>query len=41
MVFPPPLLFPVDPETIADTPVIDYIDRDSSFLLEQLGKPPP
>ena len=33
--------FPVDPETAADPPVIDYIDDDPSFLPEQPGKPPP
>ena len=31
--------FPVDPETTAGTPVIDYID-DEPFLPEQPGKPP-
>ena len=40
IVFPPPLLLPVDPETGAGTPVIDYID-DEPFLPEQPGKPPP
>ena len=33
-------LFPVDPEIAADTPVIDYINDDPSFLPEQPGKPP-
>ena len=38
--FPVRYFFPVDPETDAGTPVIDYID-DEPFLPEQLGKPPP
>ena len=40
IVFPLRYLFPVDPETDAHTPVIDYIDDDPSFLPEQPGKPP-
>ena len=35
-----PLFSPVDPETAADATVIDYVDDDPSFSLEQLGKPP-
>ena len=38
---PPPLLFPVDPEAAAGTPVIDYGVDDPSLLPEQPGKPPP
>ena len=34
-----PLFSPVDPETAADAPVIDYVDDDPS-LPEQPGKPP-
>ena len=41
IVFPLRYFFPVDPETAADTPVIDYIDDSSSFLPEQPGKPTP
>ena len=33
------LFSPVDPETAADAPVIDYVDDDPS-LPEQPGKPP-
>ena len=40
IVFPLPYFFPVDPETAADSPVIDYID-DDPYLPEQPGKPPP
>ena len=40
MVFPLCYFFPVDPETVVGTPVIDYID-DEPFLPEQPGKPPP
>ena len=40
IVFPLSYFFPVDPETDASTPVIDYID-DKPFLPEQPGKPPP
>ena len=40
IVFPLRYFFPVDPETIAGTPVIDYIDHEP-FLPEQPGKPPP
>ena len=40
IVFPLRYFFPVDPETDAGTPVIDYID-DEPFLPEQPGKPPP
>ena len=39
-VFPLRYFFPADPETVVDTPVIDYIDDDPS-LPEQPGKPPP
>ena len=39
-VFPLNYFFPVDLETAADTPVINYIDDDHSFLPEQPGKPP-
>src|SRR3954465_13817469 len=39
IVFPLRYFFPVDPETDAGTPLIDYID-DPSFLSEQPGKPP-
>ena len=39
IMFPPSILFPVDPETAAGTPVIDYID-DEPFLPEQSGKAP-
>ena len=39
LLFLSPSSFPVDPETAAGTPVIDYID-DEPFLPEQLGKPP-
>ena len=38
IVFPLRYFFPVDPETAAGTPVIDYIDDPS--LSEQPGKPP-
>ena len=41
IVFPLRQFFSVDLETAADTPVIDYIDDDPSFLPEQPGKPPP
>ena len=40
IVFPLRYFFPVDPETTAVTPMIDYIDDDDSFLPEQPGKPP-
>ena len=40
IVFPLRYFFPVDPETAAGTPVIDYIN-DEPFLPEQPGKPPP
>ena len=40
IVFPLRYFFPVDPETAAGTPMIDYID-DEPFLPEQPGKPPP
>ena len=40
IVFPLRYFFPVDPETDAGTPVIDYID-DEPFLPEQPGKPSP
>ena len=40
IVFPLRYFFPVDPETDADTLVIDYIVDDPSFLPEKLGKPP-
>ena len=33
-----PLFSPVDLETVANAPVIDYVDEDPS-LPEQLGKP--
>ena len=35
-----PLFSPVDLETDADAPVIDYIDDGPFFLSEQPGKPP-
>ena len=40
IVFPLRYFFPIDLETAAGTPVIDYID-DEPFLPEQPGKPPP
>ena len=40
IMFPLRYFFPVDPETDAGTPVIDYID-DDPYLPEQPGKPPP
>ena len=40
IMFPPSILFPVDPETAAGTPVIDYGVDDPSLLPEQPGKPP-
>ena len=40
IVFPLHYFFPVDPETAAGTPVIDYINEEP-FLPEQPGKPPP
>ena len=40
IVFPLCYFFPVDPETDAATPVLDYIN-DEPFLPEQPGKPPP
>ena len=40
IVFPLRYFFPVDLETDAGTPVIDYI-YDEPFLPEQPGKPPP
>ena len=39
VVFPLHYFFPVDPETAAGTPVIDYID-DEPFLPELPVKPP-
>ena len=36
-----PLLSPVDYETDADAPVVDYVTDDLSLLPEQPGKPPP
>ena len=39
IMFPLRYFFPVDPETVAGTPVIDYIDDDPS-LPDQPGKPP-
>ena len=36
-----PLFSPVDPETVADAIVFNYVDDDPSFLSEQPGKPPP
>ena len=41
IVFPLCYFFPVDPETAAGTPVIDYGVDDPSLLPEQPGKPPP
>ena len=38
--FPLHYFFLVDLETAADTPVIDYIDDDPSFLREQPGRTP-
>ena len=38
--FPLRYFFPVGSETVADTPVIGYIDDDPFFLPEQPGKPP-
>ena len=35
-----PLFSPVDPETVADAAVINYVDDDPFFLSEQPGKPP-
>ena len=36
-----PLFSPVDPETIVDATVIDYVSDDPSSLLAELpGKPP-
>ena len=36
-----PLFSPVDPETAADVPVIDYVDDDPSSVSAELpGKPP-
>ena len=40
IVFPLRYFFPVGSETVADTPVINYIDDDPFFLPEQPGKPP-
>ena len=40
IVFPLRYFFLVGSETVADTPVIDYIDDDPFFLPEQPGKPP-
>ena len=40
IVFPLRYSFPVDSETDADAPVVDYVTDDPS-LSEQLGKPPP
>jgi hypothetical protein len=36
-----PLFSPIDLETDADVPVIDYVTDDPSLLPEQPGKPPP
>ena len=42
IVFPLRYSFPVDSETDADAPVVDYVDDDtSSFSAELPGKPPP
>ena len=41
IVFPLHYSFPVDSETDADAPVVDYITDDPSLLPEQPGKPPP
>ena len=41
IVFPLRYFFPIDLETVAGTPMIDYIDDDPFFLPEQPGKPPP
>ena len=39
IMFPLHYFFPVDPETAADAPVIDYLDDDpSSFSAELPGK---
>ena len=35
-----PLFSSVDPVMAVDAAVIDYVDDDPSFSLEQLGKPP-
>ena len=40
IMFPLRYFFPVNPETDAGTPGLDYID-DEPFLPEQPGKPPP
>ena len=40
IVFPLRYFFLIDPETAGD-PQFDYGVDDSSFLLGQLGKPPP
>ena len=40
IVFPLRYSFPVDSETDADAPVVDYITDDPSLLPEQPGKPP-
>ena len=37
-----PFSSPVDPETVVDVPVIDYVDDDPSSVSAELpGKPPP
>ena len=41
IVFPLRYSFPVDSETDADAPVVDYVTDDPSLLPEQPGKPPP
>ena len=41
IVFPLRYFFPVDPETDAGTPVIDYGVDNPSFSAELPGKPPP
>ena len=40
IVFPLRYFCPVDPETAADTPVVNYIDDDPSSLPEEPGKAP-
>ena len=40
IVFPLRYSFPVDSETDADAPVVDYVTDDPSLLPEQPGKPP-
>ena len=36
-----PLFSPVDPETAADAPVIDYVDDDPPSCLSNQASPPP